>query len=96
MSNGPKLKKRDEAKAVACSKPDGKSLEGAIPKLARSGELAKSAQQAVRRLKRKGIPITFSRGLEIVVQRTSGTKEIVGRIKPAKYQPPAGVLIIEE
>lgn len=74
----------------------GGSLEEAIPRLAHSGELAKSSQRAVKRQRRKGIPITFSRGLEIVEEQSDGTTHVLGRIKPARFTRPAGVGIIED
>ena len=67
------------------------SLEGSIMEMARRGELAKPARLAIRRLRRKGLPITFQRGNEIIKQHADGRMEVLGFVEPVAYQIPKGV-----
>ena len=63
--------------------------------MARRGELAKPARLAIRRLRRKGLPITFRRGHQIIQQHADGREEILGVIARPSFTLPAGVRIIE-
>ncbi|HEY4328328.1 MAG TPA: hypothetical protein VGN88_01230 [Phycisphaerae bacterium] len=69
-------------------------LESAIVDLAVSGELAKASQLAIRRLKRKGLPVTFQRGTQIVKQYSDGREEVLAQIKQASFKVPSGVTIL--
>ena len=71
------------------------SLEGMIMEMARRGELAIPARLAIRRLRRKGVPITFRRGQQIIKQHANGREEVLGVIERLEYKLPKGVRIIE-
>jgi hypothetical protein len=91
-SNGTR---RRSSRANGHTEPAG-SLEASIQKMARNGDLAKAAQQAIRRLRRKGLPITFQRGMTIIKQHADGREEILGVVKPVEYRLPKGVKIIPQ
>jgi len=84
---------RKTRRANGYTEPAG-SLEANIMKMAQNGDLEKAAQNAIRRLRRKKIPITFQRGMEIIRQHPDGREEIRGIVKPVAFRLPKGVKII--
>jgi len=69
-------------------------LEANIRKLALSGELAKGAQEAIRRQKELGLPVTFQRGTQVIRQHADGREEILADIEQPEFRLPHGVKII--
>ncbi len=73
-----------KTKAVRRHREAAGSLEASIAGMAASGVLAKPAQQAISRLRKKGFPITFQRGLSIIKLHADGREEVLGEIKQAR------------
>jgi hypothetical protein len=95
MRNGSTQRSVKKANANNGQREPAGSLEALIMGMARRGELAKPAQLAIRRLRRKGVPITFRRGRQIITQYADGREEILGEIERPTYKFPKGVRIIE-
>jgi len=70
------------------------SLEGEIVDMALRGELAKAARKAIRTAKRRGLPITFKRGNQVVKEYADGRVEVLETLSFPKYVLPKGVKII--
>ena len=94
MKNGNGNGSSGKARAANGHREPAGSLEGSIMGMARRGELTKPAQLAIRRLRRKGLPITFQRGNEIIKQHADGREEVLGIVEPVAYRIPKGVKII--
>ena len=95
MKNGSTNGRAGKARGGNGHREPAGSLEGAIMGMARRGELAVPARLAIRRLRRKGVPITFRRGQEIIKQHADGREEVLGVIELPAFKLPKGVRIIE-
>src|SRR5258708_1623668 len=71
------------------------SLESGVRKLAAQGKLAKAAGAAIRAQRKRGVPVTFQRGDQVVKQYSDGRIEVLQKLKRrAPYSPPRGVKVI--
>jgi hypothetical protein len=96
MKNGSTRRKMKKSQPAVGQREPARSLEASIMDMARRGELAKPAQQARRRLRDKGVPITGRRGNQIITRHADGREEMLGEIEsPIRTKLPEGVRIIE-
>jgi hypothetical protein len=86
----------DDEDDIGNDDEDPSSLEANVVRLALEGKLSAAGDEAVRRQKAKGLPITFQRGNEIIRQHADGREELLATLPPpTPFQVPPGVRVIK-
>ena len=83
-----------KARSSGSTDEEHDSLENQIVSMATRGKLARAGRKAVAAQKKRGLPVTFQRGNQIIKEYPDGREEVLGTVAAAKYVLPKGVRVI--